>query len=190
MSMSVDAAAEVFREAMRQAVKRYSLWYLVEGIVLVAAGVLAILYPVFSSVAVIVLLGWLLILSGVVQGISLIGAGHVPHFWLQLISVILAVLIGFLFLRDPEQGLLTITLLLIVFFMIEGMSKIVFALTIRPFPNWGWVLASGLVGIALSLILWASLPVTATWLIGLLLGIELISVGAAIAYLAWQVRQS
>jgi uncharacterized membrane protein HdeD (DUF308 family) len=190
MSMSVDAAAEVFREAMRQAVKRYSLWYLIEGIVLVAAGVLAILYPVISSVAVIVLLGWLLILSGVVQGISLIGAGHVPHFWLQLISVILAVLIGFLFLRDPEQGLLTITLLLIVFFMIEGMSKVVFALTIRPFPNWGWVLGSGLVGIALSLILWASLPVTATWLIGLLLGIELISVGAAIAYLAWQVRQS
>lgn len=190
MSMSLDAAAEVFREAMRQAVKRYSLWYLIEGILLVIAGVLAIVYPVISSVAVIVLLGWLLIISGIAQGISLIGAGQAPHFWLQLISVILAVLIGFLFLRDPEQGLVTITLLLLVFFMIEGISKIVFALTIRPFPNWGWVLASGLVGILLSLILWASLPVTAVWLIGLLLGIELISVGASIAYLAWQVRRS
>ena len=114
----------------------------------------------------------------------------VPHFWLQLISVILAVLIGCLFLRDPAQGLLTVTLLLIVFFMIEGISKVVFALTIKPFPNWGWVLASGLVGMLLSAILWASLPVTALWLIGLLLGIQLISVGAAIAYLAWQVRQS
>ena len=82
---------------------------------------------------------------------------------------------------------MTITLLLIVFFMIEGISKVVFALTIRPFPNWGWVLASGLVGILLALILWASLPVTAVWLIGVLLGINLISVGAAIAYLAWQV---
>jgi uncharacterized membrane protein HdeD (DUF308 family) len=85
---------------------------------------------------------------------------------------------------------LTITLLLIVFFMIEGISKVVFALTIRPFPNWGWVLASGLVGIVLSLVLWASLPVTAVWLIGLLLGIQLISVGAALGYLAWQVRRS
>ena len=74
--------------------------------------------------------------------------------------------------------------------MIEGISKVVFALTIRPFPNWGWVLASGLVGIVLALILWASLPVTALWLVGLLLGLQLISVGAAIAYLAWQVRQS
>jgi uncharacterized membrane protein HdeD (DUF308 family) len=85
---------------------------------------------------------------------------------------------------------MTIALLLIVFFMIEGISKVVFALTIRPFPNWGWVLASGLVGIVLALILWANLPVTALWLIGVLLGINLISVGAAIGYLAWQMRQS
>jgi uncharacterized membrane protein HdeD (DUF308 family) len=52
------------------------------------------------------------------------------------------------------------------------------------------VLASGLVGILLALILWANLPVTALWLVGVLLGLQLISVGAAIAYLAWQVRQS
>lgn len=190
MSMSLDAAAEVFRQAMRETVRRYSLWYLVQGVLLAVAGVFAILYPIISSVAVIVLLGWLLIASGVLQGISLIGARHVPHFWLQLISFVLSVLIGFLFLRDPEQGLMTVTLLLIVFFMAEGLSKIVFALTIRPFPNWGWVLASGLVGIVLSLILWASMPVTAVWLIGLLLGIELVSIGAAMAYLAWQVRQA
>lgn len=190
MAMSLEAAAEAFREAMREAVKRYSLWYLIEGILLVIAGMLAIIYPVFSSAAVIVLLGWLLIVSGLLQGMSLIGARHVPHFWLQLISVILAVLVGFLFLRDPGQGMVTISLLLIVFFMMEGISKVVFALTIRPFPNWRWVLGSGLVGILLSLILWANLPVTAVWLIGVLLGVNLISVGAAIAYLAWQVRQS
>ena len=190
MALSLDAAAEVFREAMRDTVKRYSLWYLIQGVLLIAAGVMAIIYPVLSSAAVVVLLGWLLIISGVVKGLSLIGARHVPHFWLQLISVILAVLIGCLFLRDPAQGLVTIALLLIVFFMMEGISKVVFALTIRPFPNWGWVLASGLVGILLALILWANLPVTALWLIGVLLGINLISVGAAIGYLAWQVRQS
>jgi uncharacterized membrane protein HdeD (DUF308 family) len=190
MAISLDEAAQIFREAVRDAIKRYSLLYLVQGVLLIAGGILAVIYPIVSSVAVVVLLGWLLIISGLVQGISLLGARQVPYFWLQLISVILGVLIGILFLRDPGQGLLTITLLIIVFFMIEGISKIVFALTIRPFPNWGWVLASGLVGIVLSLILWASLPVTAIWLIGLLLGIELISVGAAITHLAWQVRRS
>src|SRR3954447_10702094 len=122
MALSLDAAAEVFREAMRDTVKRYSLWYLIQGVLLIAAGILAIIYPVLSSAAVVVLLGWLLIISGVVQGLSLISARQVPHFWLQLISVILALLIGFLFLRDPAQGLATIALLLIVFFMIEASS--------------------------------------------------------------------
>ena len=189
MAMSLDTAAEVFREAMRQTVRRYSLWYLVQGVLLMAAGFLAIIYPVISSAAVIVLLGWLLIISGILQGFSLISARHVPHFWLQLISVVLAILIGILFLRDPEQGLLTVTLLLIVFLMIEGISKVVFALTIRPFPNWGWMLGSGMIGILLSVLLWANMPVTAVWLIGLLLGIELISIGAATAYLAWHIRR-
>jgi uncharacterized membrane protein HdeD (DUF308 family) len=80
------------------------------------------------------------------------------------------------------------TVLLIVFFMVEGISKVIFALTIRPFPNWGWVLASGLVGIVLAIYLWANIPVTSEWVLGLLLGILLISEGAALAYLAWKVR--
>ncbi|GAF95061.1 unnamed protein product, partial [marine sediment metagenome] len=147
-------------------------------------------FPVFSSVAVVVVLGWLLILSGIFQGISLIGATHVPHFWLQLISVTLSILIGVLFVRNPGQGLLTLTMLLIVFFMVGGMAKIIFALTIRPFPNWGWVLASGGIGVLLSVYLWSSLPVTAAWLLGLLVGIQLISEGAAQAYMAWHVRKT
>src|SRR5512132_2871070 len=70
------------------------------------------------------------------------------------------------------RGLLTLTLLLIVFFIVEGISKVIFSLTVRPFPNWGWVLASGIVGILLALYLWANLPITAVWL-GVLLGIQL-----------------
>ena len=187
---SLEAAAQVMREAMREKVKRHSLWYLVQGGLMILAGILALFYPAVSSVAVVLFLGWLLIISGVVQGISLIDARSVPHFWLQLVSVALFVIVGVLFLRNPGESLLTLTLLLIVFFMIEGISKVIFALTIRPFPHWGWVLASGVVGILLSLYLWASIPVTAIWLLGVLLGIELICEGAALGHLAWQVRKS
>ena len=190
MSMSLDAAAQVMREAMRETVRRHSLWYLIQGALMVIGGILALIYPFMSSVAVVIFLGWLLIVSGVVQGISLIDARNVPHFWLQLLSVVLSVIIGILFLRNPGQGLVTITLLLIIFLMMEGISKIIFALTIRPFPNWGWVLASGIIGILLSVYLWNNLPVTAIWLLGVLLGIQLISEGIAIGYLAWRVRQS
>jgi uncharacterized membrane protein HdeD (DUF308 family) len=136
------------------------------------------------------LLAWVLIISGVLQAIGLIGARHVPHYWLQLISVVLAIVIGLILLRQPESGLLLMTVLLIVFFMVEGISKIIFALTIRPFPNWGWVLASGLVGIVLAVYLWANMPVSAEWVLGVLLGIQLVCEGAALAYLAWHVRTS
>jgi uncharacterized membrane protein HdeD (DUF308 family) len=190
MSMSLEAAAQVMREALRETVRRHSLWYLVQGGLMALGGILALVYPVLSSAAVLILVGWILIITGIIQGISLLGARSVPHFWLQLVSVVLSVIVVSLILRHPAEGLLTVTLLLVVFFMIEGISKVIFSLTIRPFPNWGWVLASGLLGILLSLFLWASLPVTAVWLLGVLLGIQLISEGAALAYLAWHVRQS
>jgi uncharacterized membrane protein HdeD (DUF308 family) len=190
MAISMDEAAAALREAMRETVRRYSLWYLIQGVLLVVAGVLALVYPLIASVAIIFLLGWILIISGVLQGIGLIGASNVPHYWLQLISAVLAILIGVLLLRSPDSGLLIMTVLLIVYFMVEGIAKVIFALTIRPFPNWGWVLGSGLVGILLALILWANMPLTAEWVLGLMLGVLLVCEGAALTYLAWRVRHA
>ncbi len=129
-----------------------------------------------------------MIVSGVVQGISLIDARDVPHFWLQLVSVVVLVIVGVLLLRHRGAGLLT--LLLLVYFLVEGISKVIFSLTIRPFPNWGWVLASGVVTILVAFYLWASFPITAIWPLSVLLGIQLICEGAALGYLAWQVRTS
>jgi uncharacterized membrane protein HdeD (DUF308 family) len=188
MTMSLDTAAQVMREAMREAVSQHSLLYLVQGGLMVLAGILALVYPVASSFAVVVLLGWILIVTGFLQGISLWDARNAPQFWLQLVSMLLSVMVGVLLIRHRAEGLLVLTLLMIVYFMIEGISKVIFSLTIRPFPNWGWVLGSGIVGILLALYLWASLPLTAIWLLGVLLGIHLICEGAALGYLAWKVR--
>jgi uncharacterized membrane protein HdeD (DUF308 family) len=188
--MTLDEAAAVMREAMRETVRKYSTWYLLQGGLMVVAGVVALLYPFFASTAIVLILGWLLIFAGIVQGIGLIGAGNVPHYWLQLISAVIAIVIGVLLLRQPDSGLMIITALLIVYFMVEGIAKVIFALTIRPFPNWGWVLAAGIVGILLAVYLWANLPVDSAWVLGVLLGILLISEGAALTYLAWRVRSA
>ncbi len=157
---------------------------------MIVAGILALVWPVVSSFAAVFALGCLLMINGIAQGISLIDAREVPHFWLQLVSVVLSVIVGVLLIRHRGAGVLALTLLLLVYFMVEGISKVIFSLTIRPFPNWGWVLVSGIVGILLSLYLLASFPVTAIWLLGVLLGIQLICEGAALGYLAWQVRSS
>ena len=105
MAIPLEAAAAAMREAMRETVKRYSLWYLLQGILMVVAGFLALVYPLIASVAIVYLLAWILIISGIVQGIGLIGARQVPHFWLQLISVVLSIVVGLLLLRQPEARL-------------------------------------------------------------------------------------
>ena len=188
--ISVDQAARIMRDAMRDAIKRHSLWYMIQGILMMVAGFVALLFPLVSSVAVILLLGWLLIISGILQSVSLIGASKVPHFWLQLISVVLSIVIGLMFLNDPGGGLVALTLLLVVFFIVGGMARIVFALTIRPLSDWGWVLASGIVGVLLGIYLFASLPITAAWILGLLFGIQLLSEGAALTYMTWKIRRA
>ncbi|MBK5197800.1 MAG: HdeD family acid-resistance protein [Methyloceanibacter sp.] len=190
MAMTMAQASAAMREATRETVKRYSLWYLLEGVLMVIAGVLALVYPYLASVTLVFLLGWILIISGVLQGIGLIGARDVPHFWLQLVSVVLAILIGVLLLRNPDAGLLIMTVLLIVFFIVEGISKIIFALNIRPFMGWIWVFASGIVGLLLGAYLWANMPLSSEWVLGVLLGIQLICEGAALTFLAWMVRSS
>lgn len=190
MPVSVDAASEIFRQAMREAVRRYSLFYLVQAGLLVLAGVLAIVSPLFSAQIITTAIGWLLLASGVLQAISLISARHTPYVWLQLISAVLALLIGFLILRNPEQSMLTLGLLIVVFFMIEGVSKLVWALTIRPIPGWLYVMLSGILGMVLSIILIVNLETTAAWLLALFVGLQLVAIGAAIGYLAWATRRA
>jgi uncharacterized membrane protein HdeD (DUF308 family) len=190
MSLDLNAAADLYRKALREQVKRHSLWYLAEGVLLTLAGVLAIVFPLISSTAIVLLLGWMLVFSGVVQALSLVGARHVPHVWLQLAAALLALVTGFLLLRDPLQSLLALTLLLLIFFLFQGVARIVFALTVRPMPLWGLVLASGIFGVMLAMLLLANLPGTAVWLIALMVGAQFIAVGIPLAWLAWTARQS
>lgn len=186
---SINEAGRALRHALRSSVKKNAWLFIIQGAVMVLAGLAAIAFPLFSGIAVVVFLGWMLIISGIAQGITLVTAKEAPHFWLQLVSLALSCIVGLMMVSRPEAGLLALTLLVIVYFMVEGMAKVVFALTVRPLPNWGWVLGSGLLSVLLSVYLWTTMPLTAAWLLGLLLGFSLISQGAALAYMAWRLRQ-
>ena len=190
MAVSVNEAAAVLRAAVRDTIRRRSLLFLIQSGVMVLAGFLALIFPAFMSTGLLVLLGWLLILSGVVQLVSLIGATQVPYFWLQLITLALEMLVGYLLVTRPEAGLVAVTFLMLVLFLVVGIARVVFALMIRPMQDWLWVLASGLVAIVCALVLFGSLPQAATWLLGFLLGVELIAVGAAQGLMAWRVRKA
>ena len=188
-AISLDAAAAAMRDTMRDTVRRNSLLYLLQGVLMVITGVLALIYPSLASVAIVRLLGWFLIASGIFQGFGLIGAREVPYFWMELLSAVLAIVIGVLLLRHTDAGLLFFSVLFLIYFMIEGMVKAIFAFIIRPFPNWGWVLASGLLGIVFAVYLWANLSTVSDWMLGVLLGVLLLVEGTALTSLAWRVRQ-
>jgi uncharacterized membrane protein HdeD (DUF308 family) len=156
---------------------------------MVLAGVLALIFPVFASSGILALLGWLLIISAIAQIVSLLGSTQVPYFWLQIISVALEILVGYLLISNPAAGLMAVTFLMLVLFLIGGVTRVVFALMIRPMDDWIWILASGLVAIACALVLLGNLPEASTWLLGLLLGLELVAIGGAQAWLAWRLRR-
>ena len=190
MAITVNEASAVLREAVRDTIRKRSLLFLIQGAVTVAAGVLALIFPAFMSVGLLSLLGWLLIVSGIVQIVSLFGATQVPYFWLQLVTVTLEILVGYLLVSSPAAGLVAVTFLMLVLFLVGGITRVVFALMIRPMQDWLWMLASGLIAIVCALVLFANLPEAATWLLGVLLGIELIAIGGAQAYLAWRTRRA
>lgn len=170
-------------------VKRHSGLLMVQAALMIVAGILAFVYPLFTALGVSLFLGWMLIFSGVIQAFSLVAASKVPHFWLQLVSAVLSVIVGFLFIRNPAVAVSTLALLLVIFFMVEGIAKIALALTVRPLPNWGWLLFSGVIGVVLSIMLIMN-PAFSIVALGLFIGIQLISEGVAIGYLAWQARNA
>lgn len=190
MSITVNEASAVLRAAVRDTIRKRSMLFMLQGAVMVLAGLFALLFPAVASTGLLSLLGWLLVISGIVQIVSLWGATQVPYFWLQLVTLTLEILVGYLLITRPEAGLVAVTFLMLVLFLVSGISRVVFALMIRPMQDWIWILASGLVAIACSLVLFGSLPEAATWLLGVLLGIELIAIGAAQGLVAWRVRRA
>lgn len=190
MPITAHEANQIIKESVRESIRKRAFLFILQGFLLTLAGLCAILFPVFMGASVVILLGWLLIFSGLAQLISLLSARESPSFFMQLVSIVLYVVIGVLLLNNVGTGLVIVTMLMLVTFMVGGMARIVFALMIRPLPNWGWILGGGVVAVLCSFILFANLPSASAWLLGLLLGLNLLGFGLSEMYLAWQIRNA
>ena len=172
------------------AVRRHWVLFLIEGIVLVILGILALLAPIIASVAATVLFGWLLLLSGVIGLVTTFRARNAPGFWWSLLSAVIGIVAGVLLLGWPLLGTLSLTAVLIAFLLAEGVVSILYALEHRNALSgrWGWMLASGIIDVGLGVLLAIGLPGTAMWALGLLLGINLIFGGWALIFMALHAR--
>jgi len=181
---------EQVQQAVATSLHEHWVLFLIEGIILVVLGLIAIVVPPIATLAVELLFGWLFLLSGVVGLITTFWMRDAPGFWWSLLSGVLGIAAGIVLLVWPLSGVLSLTLVLIVFFTIEGIASIMYALEHKRelSGRWGFMLASGIIDLIIAAIILFGLPGSAAWALGLLVGINLTFGGAALIAMALHAR--
>ncbi len=190
MTMPQRTDVEAMGRAFAGAVHQHWGLFLAEGIILVILGLAAILLPPIATLAFTIIIGWIFLVSGVVGLITTFWARHAPGFWWSLISALIGIAAGVVLLLWPLTGTLSLTFVLIAFFVVEGIASIMYSIEHRNqlSGRWGWMLVSGIIDLILAGIIFAGLPGTAAWALGLLVGINMVFGGAALIGMALAAR--
>ena len=183
---TMDPSINDMQRAVRDALHAHWVLFLTQGVIMVILGVVAFVLPTVATIAVDMFVGWLFLISGVFGLAALFSVRGVPAFVWTLITAALSVVVGGLLIWRPVEGAFSLTLVLTAFFIVEGIFQIVASFTSRDaMPgSWGWMLASGLADLVLAAIIVAGWPLSAGWVLGLLVGINLITSGLAVVMAA------
>lgn len=177
--MSISQEATALRERW--------LAYLIEGILLVVLGATAIVVPNWATLTLTTLiLGWLFLFSGVVGLITTVWLKQAPGFWWSLLSAALAIVIGALLIGWPANGAVSLTRTLLFYLAMEGIFSIMFGLEHQRSLSgrWGWLVVNGIIDLFLVGVILVGLPGTAVWVLGLLVGIDLVYGGSSLIVLS------
>jgi uncharacterized membrane protein HdeD (DUF308 family) len=163
--------------------------FLVQGVLMIALGALAVALPVITTLAVEILVGWLFVIGGVWRAIFLARSSRLPGFGWSLAMALVAIALGAMLVMMPLARTLTLTILLITFFVLDAIGKILFALDLRKHSHrWSWALATGILDLLLAALIFAGWPSTAAWAIGLLVGINMIFFGVSLVMISLAAR--
>jgi uncharacterized membrane protein HdeD (DUF308 family) len=180
------------QRAVGRALHEHWVLFLVEGVVLLVLGATAIVIPPLATLALTIIIGWIFLVSGVMGLFTTFWMRHAPGFWWSLVSAVLGIVAGIWLLAAPVTGAISLTLVLVAFFIVEGIASIMFALDHRRelSGRWAWMLVSGIVDLVIAAIIFAGFPGTAAWALGLLVGINMIFGGAALIAMALHARNA
>jgi uncharacterized membrane protein HdeD (DUF308 family) len=165
-------------------------WFLALGILLILAGVAAIAFPLLSTIATKIMLGWIFLIAGVVMAVHAFSIQQWRGFLMELLLAVLYIVVGGWLAFFPFTGIITLTILLAALFLAEGVLEVIMAMRVRPHEGWGWLLISGLIAIVVGVMIAAERPGSAAWAIGLLAGINLLSTGVSFVVLALAGRRA
>ena len=163
--------------------------FLAQGIVMMVLGFLGVAVPFLATLAVEIFVGWLFLVAGLFRAVWVWRSRQTPGFAWSLLTAVLAIALGLVLILRPLAGVLTLTMVLVAFFIIEGIASIVGAIEHRRhLRSWGWVLFSGIIDLLLAYLIWAGWPSSAAWAIGLLVGINMLFFGLSLVMTALAAR--
>lgn len=162
--------------------------FIIEGILFLLIGIAAIALPGFFTLSIELLLGWLFIIGGAYQLFRSWASRHEHGYIWTVFIALLNIILGILLLAKPLVGIISLTILLITYFIISGIYQIFWATQITRLHGWWLLLINGLLSFAMAAILWAGWPGSAIWAIGLLFGINMLFTGCALLSLAWNAK--
>lgn len=167
-----------------------SIWTLLLGLLMIAAGVLALINPFPASLAVTIFAGWSFIILGILQIISGIRDTSGGTRILLVIIGAIMVWIGWEVLGNPIGGLLALTIAVAISFVASGVAKIILGFQLTGSGFGIWVILSGALSLALGVLFLSNILGAAPWLLGVLLGVELISDGVTAIALWYHHRKA
>lgn len=188
--MSTNTRTTVMNEAANLEKSDTPLWkaILVFGVVMAALGCAAMSLPWVTAIAIELLLGVTLLLAGVMQGVYAYQSRREPGLGLVAVSAVLFTVAGLFLLASPVAGVASISLMLAILFVTEGVSKTLWAIRL-PVPfNRALLMIEGVAGIVLGLFFYVNWPSDAAWMIGLLVGIRLLLAGFGSIAIGWAMR--
>jgi len=171
--------AEAVAAPLANAVKKDSTMLMILGVATVILGVVAMMTPMITGVAVALMVGILLIAGGIARTIFAFKCKSWGKGILVFVLGLLTLLVGLYMVARPGVALATLTLVLAAFFVVDGIFEIIEAFDLKPIKGWGWMLFGGIVSILLGFMIWREWPFSGAWAVGILVGIKLIFAGWA-----------
>lgn len=182
----MNTNTDFFRAGLEQ-VRRSWVWFLVFGIALTVLGILCVAMAQTATTFSILALGWVLLISGVIWFVNSFYAFTSHGFFLYLLNAIIRSVTGYLLIRHPDAGAQGVTMLLAALFIVGGLFRAAAAGVIQ-YPRWGWTVLSGVISVVLGIYLLTTWPTASTYFLGIVIGIDLIFDGAALAGFAGALR--
>jgi uncharacterized membrane protein HdeD (DUF308 family) len=179
--------ADLF-ESGSDTIKSYRSWVIAAGMTLLVLGTAAVIYDVKATAASVVLIGGLLIVAGIVQIVHAFQVLTWSGFFLYLLEGVIRATVGTLLVMYPGSGAQALTLLLSFYFIVAGVFRTIGSIILQ-FPSWGWSVASGLLSVALGVMLTMQWPASGQWFIGFAVGLDLILYGWALLMFAAALKQ-